>query len=225
MPIVITVLYNTVISWMEEPVTKKLEGVSERILACARKEFLEKGYADASLRTIAAAADTTTGSIYSRFQDKEGLFGVIVEPAADHLIEMFLEIQEDFHGIDAGKQSEQMQGYVQDGMMQMLDYIYEHFEDFELLMDAAYGTRYQDFVERLVEIETEYTYKYMETTGAKAKGGAMLTEEFVHIINRALFDSMFEVVRHKMPKEKAVTYIRQLEHYQYGGWSALMELN
>ena len=61
--------------------TKPIEGVSEKILACAKEEFLEKGYSEASLRTIAAKADTTTGSIYSRFRDKEGLFGAIVEPA------------------------------------------------------------------------------------------------------------------------------------------------
>lgn len=52
--------------------TKPIEGVSERILSCAKEGFLEKGYADASLRTIAAKAETTTGSIYSRFRDKEG---------------------------------------------------------------------------------------------------------------------------------------------------------
>ena len=34
--------------------TKPIEGVSEKILACAKEEFLEKGYSEASLRTIAA---------------------------------------------------------------------------------------------------------------------------------------------------------------------------
>ena len=42
---------------------KQIEGVSERILACAKQEFLEKGYTDASLRSIAAAADTSDGAI------------------------------------------------------------------------------------------------------------------------------------------------------------------
>lgn len=32
--------------------TKPIEGVSERILSCAKEGFLEKGYADASLRTL-----------------------------------------------------------------------------------------------------------------------------------------------------------------------------
>ena len=77
--------------------TKPIEGVSEKILACAKEEFLEKGYSEASLRTIAAKADTTTGSIYSRFRDKEGLFGAIVEPAAEGLTRIFLKTQEEFH--------------------------------------------------------------------------------------------------------------------------------
>ena len=65
--------------------TKQIEGVSEKILACAKAEFLEKGFGEASLRTIASKAGTTTGSIYSRFGGKEGLFGAIVEPTADHV--------------------------------------------------------------------------------------------------------------------------------------------
>ena len=36
---------------------KQIEGVSERILTCAKAEFLNKGYTDASLRVIAAAAE------------------------------------------------------------------------------------------------------------------------------------------------------------------------
>lgn len=164
--------------------TKPIEGVSEKILACAKKEFLEKGYSEASLRTIAAKADTTTGSIYSRFRDKEGLFGAIVEPAADGLIQIFLKIQEEFHAVKAEDQPRLMEKYVSSGMDEMLDYVYERFEEFQLLLDASYGTRYQDFVEQLVDIETEYTYKYMEATKF-LQDGSEITEEFVHITARA----------------------------------------
>ena len=53
---------------------KQIEGVYEAVLACARQEFLEKGYKDASLRTIAQEAGTSTGSIYTRFKDNTGNF-------------------------------------------------------------------------------------------------------------------------------------------------------
>lgn len=204
---------------------KVIEGVSERILACAKEEFLEKGYSEASLRTIAAKADTTTGSIYSRFKDKEGLFGALVEPTADHLVQMFLDIQERFHGLEAQEQPKKMETYVMGGMMDMLDYVYDHFEEFQLLLDASYGTKFQDFVERLVEIETEYTYKYMDATQfQKESGECVVTEEFIHIMTRAMFESMFEVVRHKMPKETAVRYLRMIERFHCGGWNAIYEM-
>ena len=35
---------------------KQIEGVYERILACAKKEFLQMGFAEASLRVIASEA-------------------------------------------------------------------------------------------------------------------------------------------------------------------------
>ena len=203
--------------------TKPIEGVSEKILACAKEEFLEKGYLEASLRIIAAKADTTTGSIYSRFQDKEGLFHAIVEPAADGLIQIFLQIQETFHATKAEEQPKLLQQYTASGMDGMLDYVYDHFDEFRLLLDASYGTKYQDFVEQLVDIETEYTHKYMEAT-AFLQDGSMITEDFVHITARAMFDSMFEVVRHRMDRDTARKYIHMLEKYHYGGWGALIKL-
>lgn len=65
--------------------SKAVEGVTEKIEECARKEFKSKGYVEASLRTIAMEAGTTTGSIYSRYGGKEGLFSALVEPAAREL--------------------------------------------------------------------------------------------------------------------------------------------
>ena len=79
---------------------KQIEGVYENVLRCARQEFLEKGFALASLRDIAKAAGTSTGSIYTRFTDKAGLFRALVEPAAGELKRRFLEIQESFHQFD-----------------------------------------------------------------------------------------------------------------------------
>lgn len=205
--------------------TKPIEGVSERILSCAMEEFLEKGYSEASLRVIAAKAGTTTGSIYSRFKDKEGLFAAIVEPAADHLIHEFVSVQEAFHAIEPEQQPQMMNQYVTSGMEEMLDYIYDNFEVFQLLLDASYGTKFQDFVEQMAQIETEYTYKFMEAIHFQDVHGTEIPADFIHIMTRALFESIFEVVRHKMEKEKAIQYIRMLEKYHYGGWNTILHFD
>ena len=109
--------------------SKLVEGVSEKIEAYAKKEFMEKGYMDASLRTIAAEAGTSTGSIYSRYGGKEGLFSAIVEPAAKELVRIFTDIQEDFHAIDPDRQQENLDNFTQDGMQQIVAYIYDHLEE------------------------------------------------------------------------------------------------
>lgn len=51
--------------------------------------------------------------------------------------------------------------------MELVDYMYDHLDEFRLLLDASYGTRFHNFIDELVRIEVEYTYKYMETSGWK----------------------------------------------------------
>ena len=48
------------------------------LLQSARKEFTEKGYMKASLRTICKNAGVTTGALYFFFKDKDDLFDAVV---------------------------------------------------------------------------------------------------------------------------------------------------
>lgn len=175
---------------------KQLEGVSERILNCAKAEFLDKGYTDASLRAIAAAADTSTNSIYVRFGDKEGLFSAIVEPALNEMTERFLKIQEEFHRMDSTAQSAHMAEYADGGTMELVDYMYDHLDEFRLLLDASYGTRFHNFIDELVRIEVEYTYKYMETVGYPTHLGDALTEKHDIVFDRVSFSYEQKTILH-----------------------------
>ena len=206
---------------MEAVMAKQIEGVYESVLACAKKEFLEKGYKDASLRVIAQAAGTSTGSIYTRFKDKAGLFDAIVSPAADQLKDMFVEIQENFHSLDDSTQEAEMGEYTSRHQMEMLEYIYDHFDEFRLLLDCSDGTRFSGFVDELVDIEVEYTYKYMEVINCESVKSGVVTEDFIHIIVTAYFNGMFEVVRHNMSRDDARKYIRLLNRYHMQGFSTV----
>ena len=220
--IFITVLHNTV---TEEQMTKPVEGVSEKILACAREEFLEKGYSDASLRTIAAKADVTTGSIYSRFGGKEGLFSAIVQPAADEFTDIFLRTQEEFHAVDEEKQAGLMDAYVTSGMEKMLDCMYDHFEEFQLLLDASYGTKFQNFC-RASRRDRDGIYLQIHAGDPVPERRCEGDSGGIHSHHDdRSFESAFEVVRHKMPREKAEDYVKMLEKYHYGGWNAIMNFD
>lgn len=202
---------------------KQIEGVYEAVLECAKKEFLEKGYKDASLRTIAQEAGTSTSSIYTRFGDKEGLFRAIVEPAAEEMRRMFLEIQENFHQLDDNVQQSEMGQYTSLHQMELLDYIYDHFDEFRLLLDGAEGTQFACFLDELVDIEVDYTYKYMEVIGCESVKSGQVTEEFIHIIVTAYFNGMFEVVRHNMDRAAAHRYVKMLNDYHMAGFGTVFD--
>ena len=52
-----------------------------RLIESARKEFMEKGFIKAELKTICNNANITTGAVYKRYKGKQELFGAVVEKA------------------------------------------------------------------------------------------------------------------------------------------------
>ena len=200
---------------------KQIEGVYERILECAKKEFLEKGYTDASLRTIAAEAETSTNSIYVRFKDKEGLFAAIVEPVSEEFMSRCLDVQETFHSFDSDVQRQEVGKYSSDAMLGMVDYIYDHFDEFRLL-DASHGTKFHNFVNGLVSMEEEYTWKWLEATGSRLEPMGGLTADFYHMMVTAYFEGIFEVVRHRIDREDAKKYVAMMGKYHHGGFLAIV---
>ena len=202
---------------------KQIEGVYENILECATKEFLEKGYTDASLRTIAANAGTSTNSIYVRFKDKEGLFAAIVEPVAEEFLSRCLNMQETFHSFDSEVQRQEVGKYSSDAMLDMMDYVYDHFDAFLLLLEASHGTKFQHFIDGLVFMEEEYTWKWLEATGSRLKQEGKLTAELYHMMVTAYFEGIFEVVRHGIGREDAKKYVAMMGEYHHAGFLAIVE--
>ncbi|MCC5610304.1 TetR/AcrR family transcriptional regulator [Nostoc sp. CHAB 5834] len=54
----------------------------EQILQGAMQEFLQHGYAGTSMDRVAVAAGVSKATVYSHFQDKKGLFKVLLEQLA-----------------------------------------------------------------------------------------------------------------------------------------------
>ena len=99
--------------------------------------------------------------------------------------------------------------------------MYDHLDEFRPLLDASYGTRFHNFVDELVRIEVEYTYKYLKTVGCPTHLGDAMTEKLLHIVTTYRFESIFEVIRHGMSREEAAEYIDLLSRYHRTGFFAV----
>ncbi|WP_416665853.1 TetR/AcrR family transcriptional regulator [Egbenema bharatensis] len=63
----------------QEPIAHPSNAKREQILQGAMQVFLEQGYANTSMDRVAAAAGVSKQTIYSHFQDKEGLFTALIQ--------------------------------------------------------------------------------------------------------------------------------------------------
>ena len=99
--------------------------------------------------------------------------------------------------------------------------MYAHFDAFCLLLDSAHGTRFQNFVDELAQVEVEYTYKFLETVGWTDVNELPSAKELMHIVTTGYFEGVFEVIRHRMDRETAGKYVERLERYHAAGFYAL----
>ena len=204
-----------------EVMAKQIEGVYDRILQCAKKEFLEKGFKGASLRVIAKEANTSTGSIYTRFKDKDGLFCAIVNPMLEEVQIMANQQQNQFNQFDAKKQEAVMAEYTMKCHDQTLDFIYDHEEEFILLLNKSYGSSLENFMDGFIEIEEMSTLHYLQTIGKDKLLESSVTKDFIHILATTYCYGLFEPLLHHMSRENAHEFKKMFKEYHKSGFNAL----
>ena len=203
---------------MEERSTATLEKIQQAALA----EFLDKGFLGASLRQIVKNAGVTTGAFYGYFSSKEALFNAIVEPHAAALMGRFMEAQTTFAELPEKEQPEHMGLESGRCVDWMVDYICAHREPVKLLLCCAEGTSYEHFVHNMVEVEVEYTQRYMEVLRRLGRDIPVLDKSLCHIIASGMFNGIFEIVVHDMPRDQAMRDVDQLRAFYTACWSKLM---
>ncbi|MBQ7372044.1 MAG: TetR/AcrR family transcriptional regulator [Blautia sp.] len=204
----------------------RVAGMTEKLQEQAMREFCEKGYMGASLRTISENAGTTPRSIYTRYGDKEGLFSALVSHCAESLRDLFGQYMEGYTARPADEQrllfhdekfDAEYQGYIDT----IITFVYENWDTVKLLVCKSEGTKYAGFVDEIVRIDEKYTLKYIETTGNDVLTSGRATEQLVHLLCSSFIHGFFEFVRHDMEREEAKRYIVQLQSFFACGWDHL----
>ena len=141
----------------------------KKIIDSGKANFLNDGYERANLRKICKDAGVTTGAFYRHFEDKEDLFVALVEPLANEILEFYSKFEtESFQSLKRDE-LEDLADINVNGSIETALYMFGKKELFELLMYHAYGTKYANFADKLVELEDENRKKYFKLSPAKGK--------------------------------------------------------
>lgn len=194
----------------------------ERIHRAAMEEFLEKGFADASLRKIVKNAGVTTGAFYGYYSSKEALFAALVEPHATAAMRIYMQALTVFSELPEEEQPSHIGVESGECVVEMLDYVYQHLESFKLLVCKSQGTGYENFIHNMVELEVEATQAFMNVLRRQGREIPELDDQLCHIIASGMFHGIFEVVVHDMPYNRAKHYVQQLQDFYLAGWHSMM---
>ena len=202
----------------------KISATQQKILEVGKREFLAKGFKDASLRKIVAEAGFTKGAFYGYYPDKAALFEALVSEAADGLIEQFKAAQDaHFDLIPENKTSESRELSTK-YLRHFVNYIYDYFEKFKLVLCCSEGTKYEDYIHELVELEVSRTEKYYAILKEKGKITGSVSHDLHHMITSAYFTAVFETIVHDMSREQAIEYVEELAIFFNSGWEGLLRL-
>ena len=204
------------------PVNEKLRA---DLLEAGKREFMENGFRGASLKSIAASLGVTTGAIYRYYTDKEALFDELVREPAKELVERYQTLQQTFAGRNLEEQLQKLPEVPDKEASWMMDFLYDHFDAFKLIACCSSGTKYEHYLDTLAEIEDNAGRALIEKMAEAGYSLPQIDDELIHIMSSALFNGIFETVRHDMPREKALRYMASLRDFYSAGWFKLLGIS
>ncbi len=194
----------------------------EKLLESAKKSFLQDGYERSNLRKICSEANITTGAFYRHFEDKDSLFAALVSPVITDMIEMYNSASGESYTSINSKDITQLWETNERTVHIFLDYIYDHFEVFKLLLTCADGTSHSDFLNRAVEFEVKQATEFFRFAQQQGICVNVIEEEALHILINSYFSSLAEFVVHDYPKKAAIKHSKILVRFFNAGWKEIL---
>lgn len=203
---------------------KNEKETKENLLNSAKKEFLEKGFMQASLRNICKNAGVTTGALYFFFKDKEDLFANVVQEPLNQLYQLMsshYELEKEIPSIELHS----LEDFGEDIEMakQVIGFMYQHYGEFQLILTKSQGSRFENCIDYFVSVSEKH-YRIMADRIAETMGTKKLDDYMIHWVAHMQIDAFVHLLTHEKDKEEATKQIENIVYYIIAGWLAMFQI-
>ena len=202
--------------------SRDFQQTHENLLLCAQKHFLEYGFERASIREICKDAHVTNGAFYNHFDDKEALFGALVEPVVQEVKAIYEASVNEHMELAKTDDLKSLWKLSEETLSVIIEYIYEHFDVFRLPLMCSSGTKYAGFLDDLVRADVQETIKLIAELKARGVPVNDLDEDEWHMLVHSYYASIAEIVMHNYPKSAALKYAHTLSEFFSSGWQTVL---
>ncbi|MBP1590861.1 MAG: TetR/AcrR family transcriptional regulator [Oscillospiraceae bacterium] len=190
----------------------------EKLIASAKKEFLEKGFEKASLRSISSAAGLTTGAVYFFFRDKNGLFGAVV----DEPVKKIMSVINEHFAADMEVSPEDFthsSGDHDDFADALISALYSDRDAVLILLEKASGSVYENIVDKFIGMMEQYNAKLAENYLVMFPD-KRVDEYMLHWLSHVQINAFVHLVTHEKNEEKAAHEIKSVLDMLIESWIA-----
>lgn len=200
----------------------KKENIQQSVLNIARQEFLENGYENTKMRTIAQKAGVGLGNIYNYFKNKDEIFIQILEPVLNALTEI---IQEHNSNANLNIGIFESQEYIQEKTQTVVKLILEFKEELRILLFMSHGSSLADFKEHYIDEHTKTGLEYLRLMKERHPHiNIDVSDFFVHTMCSWWIGTLGELVMHDLPREELERFISKYTEYSTAGWKKIMRV-
>ena len=192
------------------------------IIKSAISEFLKFGYKKASLRNIAKGAGLTTGAFYNYFESKLDLFEVLVAPYEKYYLDHCAQVREMLETASVFSAGAVLQEAGYQRARDIHYYIYDHYDNYMLLLNSSEGTDHENFIERLIDDEVNRIIDYFTKNKASLKNNVVLDRDFCYSLTKAQFTELFANVRAERDCEVCFKKNSLVKQFYEAGWTKIM---
>ena len=195
----------------------------QKLLACAKKEFMDKGYTGASLRNICRQADVTTGALYFFFRDKADLFAALVDEPINRLYELMTS----HYRQELGREKIENPENIEDSMdyhaaIDIIHYAYQHYDELNLVLTKSNDSGYENIIDRFVAV-TEEHYRFLTDQICGQYGHPLLDDYTIHWISHMHIDTFVHMLTHEKSEEAACEHIKLAIRYLFTGFYGMIQ--
>ena len=192
-----------------------------RVNKAIKEEFLEKGFENASIRSIAARAGMTSAGLYRHYRDKEAMFEAMVEPLTKDIVIWTRRHTENKNLLLDNEISTDIL-FNQTFVDVIKEVILPKRDEFKLLLTCSGGTKYENFIhDYAMESQKELldTIDYMKKKGCPIMD---IDEDELHMLLSSYLTACFEPIIHDCDEAKIEKYLNTIREFFVPGWMKIL---
>ncbi len=195
----------------------------EKIVEAALEEFRKYGFEDASMRRIATACGMSASGLYKHFPSKDDMFSSLVKPAVDGLMNLYHEIETEYFE-DLTHSGKADVSNTKGELVRAMEYIYDHYDEFELIICRSKGSVYENFKHDIAKLEEKVTIRYMEEIRKRGIPVKRINKKEFHLLVTACIEALFQTVTHGFSRKEAIHFARTVESFYGPAWKEFFGL-